>query len=396
MMKTHAKETQIVHGVHTCHHTSMDLAPPIHMTSTFKFRNVDHGAGIFDGTAEGYVYTRVSNPTIDLLQEKIALLEEGEAALAASSGMSAISAAALSLAGPGDHIVSCATLYGGTFALFDRHLRDLNIHTDFIPPAQANAPTAIAQSLRENTRFLYIETPANPTLDIMDIRMWADAARKHGVPLIVDNTFASPYLQNPMRLGADVVVHSATKYIGGHGDLIAGLIVCSKQTAAKIRDKYALHYGPVMSPFNAWLLLRGIKTLALRMERHSDSALKIAEWLDAHPRVKKVYYPGLPSHPYHQVALKQMKKFGGMISFEVDGGLRDGKIIMDNVRLCILAVSLGDCETLIQHPASMTHSTYSQAQRQAAGIADGLIRLSVGLEAPDDIISDLDGALAKI
>ncbi len=386
-------ETQIVHGVHTVHTTSLDLVAPIHMTSTYRFQSADHGAGIFDGTEEGFVYTRIGNPTVALLQEKMAVLEGGEAAIATASGMSAIAAVGLSLAKPGDNFVSCTTLYGGTFSLFNRHFKDLSIESRFIAPSTGRTAEQIEALIDDRTRFLYMETPANPTLDILDIRLWGSVAQKHGIPLVVDNTFASPYLQRPLELGAEIVVHSATKYLGGHGDIIGGVIVSNAAIIDRIRQEYAHHYGPAMSPFNAWLFLRGIKTLALRMERHCDSGLRIAQWLDAHPKVDAVHYPGLPSHPGHGVARDQMRKFGGMLAFEVKGGLAAGKTIMNAVSLCILAVSLGDCETLIQHPASMTHATYTPAERKEAGIGEGLIRLSVGLEDPDDIIADLEGAL---
>ena len=388
-----ALDTEIVHGVHAVHTTSLDLVAPIHMTATYQFRSADHGAGIFDGTDEGFVYTRIGNPTVAQLQEKMAVLEGGEAAIATSSGMSAIAAAGLSLAKPGDNLVSSTTVYGGTFSLFNRHFRDLSIESRFIPPSDCCTAGQIEALIDDKTRFLYLETPANPTLDILDIRLWGSVARKKGIPLVVDNTFASPYLQRPLELGAEIVVHSATKYLGGHGDIIGGVIVGGAAMMDHIRQDYAHHYGPAMSPFNAWLFLRGIKTLALRMERHCDSALKIARWLEAHPKVDRVYYPGLASHPGYALAKGQMRKFGGMIAFEVKGGLASGKTIMNTVSLCILAVSLGDCETLIQHPASMTHATYTPAERKEAGIGEGLIRLSVGLEHPDDIIADLEGAL---
>ncbi len=393
-MKKLAKETEIVHGIHTVHHTSMDLVPPIHMTSTFKFKSADHGAGIFQGTEQGYVYTRISNPTVDLLQEKMAVLEHGQAAIATSSGMSAIASTALSLAKPGDNFVACSTIYGGTFAFFNKHLRDLSIEPRFLAPATCYAAQEIEKRIDSKTRFLYTETPSNPTLDIVDIELWAAIAGKHKIPLILDNTFASPYLQNPLLLGADIVIHSATKYLSGHGDIIGGIIVSSKDMIAHIKEAYVTHYGPIMSPFNAWLFLRGIKTLALRMEKHSDNALKIAQWLQQHPNIKRVYYPGLASHQGHATAARQMKKFGGMMAFEVKGGVEAGKKVMNTVELCTLAVSLGDCETLIQHPASMTHSTYTPEERKHAGITDGLIRLSVGIENADDIIADLNNALA--
>jgi methionine-gamma-lyase len=396
IMKKLAKETQIVHGIHTGDKHTLDLVAPIHMTTAFEFKNADHGAGLFAGKDEGYVYTRISNPTLSMLQEKMAVLEGGEDAIATSSGMSAIASTALSLATPGNNFISCTTVYGGTFALFTQRFKDLKINARLIPPSSLCSGKEIEKLLDKNTKFLYMETPANPTLDIIDIQMWAGVAKKHNIPLIVDNTLASPYLQNPLGLGADIVVHSATKYIGGHADSIGGVIVGTKKMMDQIKEKYIHYFGPTMSPFNAWLFLRGIKTLAVRMERHSANALKIANWLDTHPKIEKVYYPGLDSHTGHHMAKKQMKHFGGMIAFEVAGGMNASKTVMNNVQICTLAVSLGDCDTLIQHPASMTHSTYSKQDRKKAGITDGLIRMSVGIESADDIIDDLENTFSLI
>lgn len=389
-MKKEAKETQVVHGIHTGDTNTLDLVAPIHMTSAFEFKNAAHGAGLFSGKDDGYIYTRISNPTVSMFQAKMAILEGGEDAIATSSGMSAIASIALSLAKPGDNFISCTTVYGGTFALFTENLKALQIEARLISPALSDSKKAIESLVDKKTRFLYMETPANPTLDVIDIEMWACIARKHLIPLVVDNTFATAYLQNPLLIGADVVVHSATKYISGHADVIGGVIVGKKKMMDRIRAEYIHHLGPTMSPFNAWLFLRGIKTLAVRMERHCLNAMRVAEWLNSHPKVTKVYYPGLPSHPGHSIAKKQMKCFGGMIAFEVSGGIKAGQAVMDNVHICRLAVSLGDCDTLIQHPASMTHSTYTKEDRAAAGIPDGLIRISVGIEHADDIIKDLE------
>ena len=395
-MKKEAKETQVVHGIHTGDTNTLDLVAPIHMTSAFEFKNAAHGAGLFSGKDDGYIYTRISNPTVSMFQAKMAILEGGEDAIATSSGMSAIASIALSLAKPGDNFVSCATVYGGTYALFTENLKALQIEARLISPALSDSKKAIESLVDKKTRFLYMETPANPTLDVIDIEMWAGIARKHLIPLVVDNTFATAYLQNPLLIGADVVVHSATKYISGHADTIGGVIVGKKKMMDRIRAEYIHHFGPTMSPFNAWLFLRGIKTLAVRMERHCLNAMRVAEWLNSHPKVTKVYYPGLPSHPGHPVAKKQMKCFGGMIAFEVSGGIKAGQDVMDNVHICRLAVSLGDCDTLIQHPASMTHSTYTKEDRTAAGIPDGLIRISVGIEHADDIIKDLENSFSFI
>lgn len=396
IMKKVAKETQIVHGIHTGDKNTLDLVAPIHMTSAFQFENADHGAGLFSGKYKGYIYTRISNPTLSLLQEKMAVLEGGEDSIVTSSGMSAIASTALSLAKPGNNFISCITTYGGTFALFTQRLKDLKIEARLILPSSYSTTKEIEKLLDKNTKFLYMETPANPTLDIINIEMWAGVANKHNIPLIVDNTFATPYLQNPLHLGADIIVHSATKYIGGHADIIGGIIVGTKKMMGYIKEEYVHYFGPTMSPFNAWLFLRGIKTLAVRMERHSINALKIAKWLELHPKVLKVYYPGLASHAGHHIAKKQMKYFGGMIAFEVTGGIKAAKAVMDNVQICSLAVSLGDCDTLIQHPASMTHSTYTKEERKNAGITDGLIRLSVGIESANDIIDDLGNTFSLI
>lgn len=395
-MKKEAKETQVVHGIHTGDTNTLDLVAPIHMTSAFEFKNAAHGAGLFSGKDDGYIYTRISNPTVSMFQAKMAILEGSEDAIATSSGMSAIASIALSLSKPGDNFVSCATVYGGTFALFTENLKALQIEARLISPALSDSKKAIESLVDKKTRFLYMETPANPTLDVIDIEMWAGIARKHLIPLVVDNTFATAYLQNPLLIGADVVVHSATKYISGHADVIGGVIVGKKKMMDRIRAEYIYHFGPTMSPFNAWLFLRGIKTLAVRMERHCLNAMRVAEWLNSHPKVTKVYYPGLPSHPGHPIAKKQMKCFGGMIAFEVSGGIKAGQAVMDNVHICRLAVSLGDCDTLIQHPASMTHSTYTKEDRTTAGIPDGLIRISVGIEHADDIIKDLENSFSFI
>jgi methionine-gamma-lyase len=374
----------------------MDLVPPIHMTSTFTFRDQAHGAGVFTGAEAGYLYSRISNPTVQQLQEKMALLEGTEDAIATSSGMAAASSVLMSLARPGDNVVASNTLYGGTFALLHQHLAAFNIETRFLSSRDVNDRDKIAALVDEKTRLLYIESPANPTLDIIDISLWASIARARAIPLAVDNTFASTYLQKPVSMGADIVLHSATKYLGGHGDVIGGIITASSEMCARIREAYFNHFGPCLSPFNAWLILRGLKTLALRMNQHSRSALNIAQWLEGHAKIERVYYPGLASHANHDLAVKQMKSFSGIIAFELEKGIEAGKKLINSVKLCTIAVSLGDCETLIQHPASMTHSTYSPEELKKAGIGQGLIRLSVGLEHPRDIIADLDQALRAI
>jgi len=373
-----------------------DLGPPIHMTSAFRFNGTDHGSSLFAGKAEGYIYSRIANPTVDLLQDKVAALEGADAALATASGMAAVAAVAMTLAGQGDNFIACTTLYGGTYALFKDDLERFGIQVRFFPPAVRVPEKVLSRLADGRTRMVYLETPANPTLDIVDIARFAAIARSLDVPLVVDNTFATPYLQSPLALGADIVVHSATKYLGGHADALGGVVAGGASDMARIHKAYCQHFGPALSPFNAWLIVRGIKTLALRMQRHCANAGRIAAYLERHPAVARVYYPGLRTHPGHRIARRQMRGFGGMIAFEVNGGLDAGKTVINSLALCTLAVSLGDCQTLIQHPASMTHSTYTPAQRAVAGISEGLIRLSVGIEDPDDIIADLDRALTKL
>lgn len=391
-----SRETEIVHETDRGQSGTGDLVPPIHLTSAFEFQNADHGAALFAGEEEGYIYTRIANPTVGRMEAKMARLEKCAAAVATGSGMAAIAAAALTLTRPGDNFVACTTLYGGTFSLFTQRLQPFGIEARLVPPEKANSRQTLNACIDARTRFLFMETPANPTLDIIDIALWAEAARTYQTICIVDNTFATPYLQNPATLGADIVVHSATKYIGGHADIIGGVITGSREMMSRIREEHLHSFGPVMSPFNAWLFLRGLKTLAVRMEKHCKNARRVADWLQSQRIVRSVYYPGQAAHPGHRVAKAQMRAYGGMLAFEVKGGIPAGKAIMDNVHLCRLAVSLGDCETLIQHPASMTHSTYSPSERLQAGITDGLIRLSVGIEDPVDIENDLKGAFKKV
>lgn len=385
-------ETKIVHGGQHPDKMTGAITPPIYQTSTFAFRDADHGARVFSGEEEGYIYTRLGNPTIDLLAGKIALLESTEAGMIFASGLSAIFNVVATTAKTGEHIVSDNTIYGGTFALFKNVLPRFGIETTFIDASNISEVTA---ALRENTKLIFIETPANPTLKIIDIAQCAKIARDKNIPLCVDNTFATPYLQRPIEQGADIVLHSLTKYFGGHGDIIGGAVAGKKEFIKELWE-IGKEIGGSNSPFNAWLVLRGLKTLAVRMEKHCDNAMEIAEYLSKHNKVEKIYYPGLPTHPGHDLAKKQMSKFGGMIGFDVKGGKEAGKIVMNSVKLCILAVSLGDVDTLIEHPASMTHFTYSDEELLKCGIKPGYIRISVGLENAADLIADLEQALSKI
>ena len=371
------------------------LAMPIYQTSTFIFDSAEQGGRRFALEEAGYIYTRLGNPTTTVLENKIAALEEGEAGIAMSSGMGAISSTLWTVLKAGDHVVTDKTLYGCTFALMNHGLTKFGVEVTFVDTSNLDE---VKKAMKENTRVVYLETPANPNLKIVDLEGVCKVAHTNPNTLvIVDNTFATPYMQKPLKLGVDVVVHSATKYLNGHGDVIAGLVVTNKELADQIRFVGLKDMtGAVLGPQEAYYIIRGLKTFEIRMERHCKNARTIADFLNKHPKVEKVYYPGLESHPGYEIAKKQMKDFGAMISFELKGGFEAGKTLLNNLKLCSLAVSLGDTATLIQHPASMTHSPYTKEEREAAGITDGLVRLSVGLENVEDIIADLEQGLEKI
>ena len=372
------------------------LTMPIYQSSTFVFDSCEQGGRRFAGAENGYIYTRLGNPTISVLENKIAALEGGEACLATASGMGAISSCLWTIASAGKHIIADGTLYGCSFALLNHGVSRYGVDVDFIDTSDLEALKA---HLRPNTVAVYLETPANPNLKIADIAAVADTAHKYNaeIKVVCDNTFASPALQNPLALGADVVVHSATKYLNGHGDVVAGFVVGKADFIRQVRF-FGLKdmTGAVMDPFAAFLLLRGLKTLELRMARHCENARKIAAFLAENPAVEKVNYPGLATHKGHEIAARQMKDFGGMLSFEVRGGREAGMKLVNALQLITIAVSLGDAESLIEHPASMTHSTYSPEELAASGIAPGLIRLSAGLENAEDLIADLSQALDRI
>ena len=371
------------------------LAMPIYQTSTFIFDSAEQGGRRFALEEAGYIYTRLGNPTTTVLENKIAALEEGEAAVATSSGMGAISSTLWTVLKAGDHVVTDKTLYGCTFALMCHGLTRFGIEVTFVDTSNLDE---VKNAMKKNTRVVYLETPANPNLKIVDLEALSKIAHTNPNTLvIVDNTFATPYMQKPLKLGADIVVHSVTKYINGHGDVIAGLVITNKELADQIRFVGLKDMtGAVLGPQDAYYIIRGMKTFEIRMERHCKNAKKVVEFLNKHPKIERVYYPGLETHPGHEIAKKQMKDFGAMISFELKGGFEAGKTLLNNLKLCSLAVSLGDTETLIQHPASMTHSPYTKEEREAAGITDGLVRLSVGLENVEDIIADLEQGLEKI
>lgn len=383
--------TKAIHAGHP-ENAAGALVTPIYQASTFVFDSAEQGGRRFALEEGGYIYTRLGNPNTTELEEKIALLEGAEAAMATGSGMGAITSAFWTALKAGDHVVAADTLYGCTFAFLNHGLTRYGVDVTFV---DVKDPENVRQALRPNTKVVYLESPANPTMDIADIETISKLAHTvEGCLVFVDNTYCTPYLQRPIELGADVVLHSATKYLNGHGDVIAGIVAGRKEFIDQVmlfgvKDMT----GSVLSPFDAYLICRGMKTLALRMEKHCANAMRVAEFLEGHPAVDVVYYPGLKSFPQYELAKKQMKLPGAMIAFELKGGVEEGKKLMNSVKLCTLAVSLGDTETLIQHPASMTHSPYTKEEREAAGIPDGLVRLSVGLEDVEDIIADLKAVL---
>ena len=372
------------------------LTTPIYQTSTFEFDCCEQGGRRFAGEEKGYIYTRLGNPSISAVENKVALLEGGEACAAASSGMGAVSACLWSIAGAGKHILADETLYGCTFALLNHGMTRYGVEVTFVDTSDLEQVKA---NLKENTVCVYLETPANPNLKISDIQAVAELAHAYNpaIQVVCDNTFASPYLQRPLELGADVVVHSATKYLNGHGDVIAGFVVGTEAFINEVK-MFGLKdmTGATLGPFEAFLIMRGLKTMEIRMERHCANAKRVAEYLVKQEKVERVYYPGLETHPGYEIAKKQMQDFGAMISFEVKGGKEGGMKFVNSLSMIPIAVSLGDAETLVQHPASMTHSVYTEEELKAAGISAGLIRLSVGLENAEDIIADLELGFSKI
>ncbi|MCF3191381.1 methionine gamma-lyase [Pseudomonas bubulae] len=368
------------------------VIPPVYMTSTFAFATAEYGASCFSGEEHGHFYTRISNPTLALLEARMAALENAEAGVAFSSGMGAIAATFWTLLRPGDEIIVNRTLYGCTFALLHHGIGEFGVvvkHVDMANPAELEAAISPA------TRMIYFETPANPNMQLVDIPAVSRIAHRHdNLLVVIDNTYCTPYLQRPLELGADVVVHSATKYLSGHSDITAGMVLTSQHLADRIRLQGLKDLtGAVLSPHDAHLLMRGIKTLALRMDRHCSSAQAIAQMLQAHPAVEWVAYPGLPSFPQYALASRQMKLPGGMIAFELKGGIAAGQCFMNALQLFSRAVSLGGAESLAQHPASMTHSTYTLEERARHGISEGLVRLAVGLEDVADLLADVEQAL---
>lgn len=382
-------ESKLIHGGE--YENNLGSATvPIYQTSTFAFESVDHGAACFSGESSGYIYTRIGNPTIHALETLVADLEHGHGGIAVSSGMAAVNTIYMALLDKGAHMISSAAVYGPARGLMEQHFSRFGVEATFV---NTDDLVQVKKALRPNTKVLYIETPANPTMAITDLKATADFAHQNGLIMVVDNTFCSPYLQKPLDFGADVVFHSVTKFINGHADIVGGIIVVKEaELYKKIRGVMVIS-GCNMDPHQAYLVIRGIKTLAIRIDRSQENAQKIAAFLEKHPKVEWVKYPGLKSHPQHALAMEQMKGPGSMISFELKGGIDAGKRMLDNVKLALLAVSLGGVETLIQHPASMTHSKMSRESRLLAGITDGLVRLSVGIENYEDILEDIEQAL---
>lgn len=385
--------TRAIHDEqHSCKKTGA-ISRPIVPAVAYAFDSAEEAAAVVDGTAEGRYYGRFGNETTDILEDKLADLEGAEASLAVSSGMAAISIALMGYLNAGDHVVVTRDVYGGTHKFLSVIAEKYGIHYDYV---DCTSVAAIRNAVRSNTRVIYIETPSNPKLTLIDIEAVSLTAKDKGIKLIVDNTFMTPYLQNPLALGADIVVHSATKYLNGHGDVIAGIICGRKMDIDHMRYNIMGQLGQNLNAWDAFLILRGIKTLGVRMEKHCSNAMKAAHYLSSHPMVEQVHYPGLPSHPQCELAERQMRLTGGIIAFEVKGGAEGGKQFINDLKMVLISFSLGDPETLVQHPASMTHSSIPEHELTDFGISPGLIRLSVGLEEPEDIINDLDQAFSTL
>jgi len=384
--------TRAIHHAYDPYAGEGSLNPPLYLSSTYTFPTVEDGAARFAGEQAGYVYSRVGNPTTVLLEQRIANLEGGEAALATASGMGATTSLLWTLLQPGDEVIADKTLYGCTFGFMNHGLAKFGVK---ITHVDLTVPENLARAINANTKVVFFESPANPNMRLVDISAIAAIAHRHQAKVIVDNTYCTPYLQRPIALGADYVLHSATKYLGGHGDLIAGVIVGPKESLDEVRF-YGLKdmTGAVMSSQDAFLILRGLKTLALRMHRHSENALGLAQFLAAHDKVEVCHYPGLATFPQYALAQQQMKLPGGMLAFELKGGIEAGRRFMNALQLITRAVSLGDAESLAQHPASMTHSFYTPEEREAHLISEGLVRISAGLEDLSDLLADVEQALA--
>ncbi len=363
---------------------------PIFATSSYVFESAAEAAARFSEQQSGNIYSRFTNPTVRTFEQRLAALEEGESCVATASGMSAILATCLATLKSGDHIVASASLFGSTVSLFTNYLPRFGIEVTFV---ELTDPDAWSRAMRPQTRMLFLETPSNPLMEIVDIGEISQISRAAGCMLVVDNCFCTPALQRPLSLGADLVVHSATKYLDGQGRCIGGAVVGDRHRVGKDIFAFLRTAGPSMSPFNAWVFLKGLETLKLRMRAHSDSAMELARWLQSNPLIARVYYPGLDNHPQHRLAARQQDGFGGIVSFEVHGGRQAAWQLIDSTRMVSITANLGDTRTTITHPASTTHGRLSPAQRERAGISESLVRLSVGLEDIEDIKSDLSGGI---
>lgn len=371
----------------------LSAVTPIYQTSTFSFHSAEHGAQCFAGESDGFIYTRLGNPTIIDLEKTVAEIENGFGAIATSSGMAAVNTVYLGILEAGSHMIGHDALYGPSRAIMESLYPKFKVESTFVDTTNIEN---VKKAIRPNTKLIFLETPANPTIGISDIQTVCDLAKKHQILVCVDNTFCSPYLQNPLDLGADIVLHSMTKFINGHADIVAGIIITKTEEMYKKLRGVMMNVGCNMDPHQAFLTRRGLKTLAIRIEKAQANSILVAEYLENHPKVAWVLFPGLKSHPQYELAKRQMRGPGAMISFGLKGGLEAGKVMMNSVEFALLAVSLGGIETLIQHPASMTHSKLSKEARDKAGISDGLVRLAVGIEDVEDIISDLEQALSKV
>jgi methionine-gamma-lyase len=390
--KNMSVETQCVHaGFKETKEGS--VVTPIYQTSTFKFKDADHGARLFKGEEDGYIYTRMRNPTVEAMEDAVAILEGGAKALGCGSGMAAIHTLFATLLKDGDHVICSESVYGPTTTILKDFFSKFGVHSTFVDTSDLNA---IESAIKPNTNLIFVETPGNPTLIMSDIEKISKIAKRINAKLAVDNTFMSPVYQKPFIFGADYIIHSMTKYLNGHADVVAGIIIVKEASDYPKFRKTLNLLGGVIDPFNSFLVHRGIKTLALRVKKQAENAIEIAKFLETHPKVDWVRFPGLESHPQYQIGLKQMTGPGSMLAIELKGGLDAGKILMNNITLFQLAVSLGGVESLIQHPASMTHAGMGKEGREQANITDGLVRISIGIEDVNELIDALETGLSKI
>ncbi len=393
MSHQHLKtDSLLVHGAEIEENYGAAVTP-IYQTSTFKFKNADHGAACFAGEEKGYIYTRIGNPTVTGLETILAKLENGSDCVVVCSGMAAVNTVYMALLKSGDHMISTDAVYGPSRVVMEKYWSNYGVESTYVDTTHFEN---IERALRPNTKVLYIETPTNPTIAITDLKKASDWAHKHNLLVVVDNTFCSPILQKPLDLGVDVVLHSMTKFINGHADIVAGAVISKNQEIGTKMRQVMINMGFNMDPTQAYMVIRGVKTLSIRVFKQQENAMQLAQWLEKHPKVEWVSYPGLPSHPQYEIGKKQMVGPGSLISFGLKGGLEAGKKLMNNIHMILLAVSLGGVESLISHPASMTHSKMSKEAREKCGISDGLVRFAVGIEDVEDLKADLEQAFSHL